>query len=206
MNRLYNMAKMDLKINKIVKYLILSDAVFYSAMGMVNPIIAVFFTDHIADGSLAVAGIASSIYFVISGILQIPFALLMDKVKGEVDDYWFMLGGCILMSLTLFLYIFASTSWHIYLIQALSAIGYSLAYPAWTAIFSRHLDKGKEGFEWSVYNTLISFGSALAAGVGAYVADQYGFQALFFVVGCVTLVSNLLLLAIFETLFQAKTT
>lgn len=198
------MFKFTLNVNKIIKHLIIADTIYYSAVGMVTPIIAIFYVDYLKDSSLAVAGIAASIFLFIRGICQIPLAMLIDKLKGEYDDYWFMITGTVLMSLTYFLYVFANTSSQIYIIEAIHAVGYSIMYPSWSAIFSRHLDKEKESFEWSLYSTLVSFGSAIMASVGVYIVSNFGFRILFVVIGIFTLLSNIILLMLFDRFLKPK--
>ena len=76
-----------LKVNKIIEYLTISDIVLLSGWGMVTPIIAVFFAENIVGGRVALAGLASTVYFLTKSILQLPFARYIDKKKGEWDDY-----------------------------------------------------------------------------------------------------------------------
>ena len=45
-----------MRVNKVVKVLITADFFMLSAVGMASPIFAVFITDHIQGGSLALIG------------------------------------------------------------------------------------------------------------------------------------------------------
>jgi MFS family permease len=172
----------------------------YSSWGMINPIMAVFITEQLKDGSLAVVGISTSIYFITNGLLQLPVAAYIDKIKGEKDDYRAVIFGSSLVSLTAFLYLFVNYSWQVYVVQIISAVGGAISYPAWTAIFSRHLDRNREGFEWSFYNSIVGFGSALTASIGTIIALWLGYRWLFFIVGFFSIVSNLLLFFISKDL------
>jgi len=49
----------SLKVNKIIKYLLLSDLVFWTGWGLVSPILAIYVVRQIAGGTELVVGIAT---------------------------------------------------------------------------------------------------------------------------------------------------
>ena len=73
--------KIKFSINKIVFFLIKADFFFFSALGLVAPVFAVFLTDRLKDGSLEVAGFATAIYWIAKSIFEIPIAKFLDKRK-----------------------------------------------------------------------------------------------------------------------------
>ena len=80
----------------------------------------------------------------------------------------------------------------IYLIQFIFGIGHGLSYPGWMTIFSKFIEKGKEGFEWSVRSTFIGIGAAGAGALGGIIATRFGFTTLFIGVGVFVLISAFL--------------
>lgn len=183
----------EIKINKIIQFLTYSDILMLSGWGLINPILAVFFTEQIIGGSVAVAGLASTVYFLTKCVFQIPIARFIDLQKGEWDDFWIMIVGSALITLCPFMLIFAIYPWHIYAIQAINGIGGALSYPSWMAIFTRHIDKKEEGLEWSLYYTATDIGSALTAALGGFMALTFGYQNLFAIVGTLSLIGTLFL-------------
>lgn len=179
-------------INDVIKVLTLSDLLIWSGIGLVSPIFAVFVTDQIKGGSVEVAGLASAIYFGSKSLLQLPIARLLDIKRGEQDDYKVLLAGSIIIGVSPFFYLVASLPWHIYIIQAFYGIGCALAFASWDAIFTRHVDKDHIAFEWSAYYTINDIGSAIAAGLGGWVADALGFRPLFLLVGIVASIGALI--------------
>lgn len=170
---------MALKINKVIRVLILSDIALLSGIGFYSPIFAIFLTDRIQGGNVAVAGYAAAIYWIVQSLVIIPFGKYLDKNHGEKDDLWFIVIGNSLTALAVFGYLFASLSWHIYLLEAIFSIGMSMNIPAFTALFTRHIDKDKVAFDWSVRAALIGMGSGVAGAVGGVVANNFGFNTLF---------------------------
>lgn len=184
-----------MKINHVVKILVLSDFFINSGFSVFAPVFAIFVTKQIDGGSLQVVGFAAAIFQIFKSILQIPIAKYLDKNHGEYDDFYSMVLGTFLIALVPFLYLFATKSSHIYIIQAIYGIGASFAIPPWYAIFSRHLDKLQENIEWSMDSIAIGVGAALSAAMGGLLAQKFGFQFVFLLGG---------MLAIFGAVQQIK--
>jgi len=182
------------KINKIVLYLTYSDILLISSWGLISPIIAVFYTDYIPGGNLVTAGIASTIFFITRSLLQIPVAKYIDTIKGDNDNYKATLIGTFIVAIIPFLYMFVSSVTQLYLIEILYGIGSAVSTTGWLTIFTKHLDKDREGLEWSFYNTTTDLGSALTASIGGFIAYRMGFTNLFFVVGIINIIGFLFIL------------
>lgn len=187
-----------LNVNKIVKTLILSDVLLTSSMGLISPIMAVFYTEKISGGSLVVVGIAGAIYLATKSIIQIPLGILIDKTAGEKFDFWLAFGGSLICTFSAFLYIFAKIPMHIYIIEFLFGLGAGISHPAWMGLFTRNMDKGKESFIWSLEMTPTELGSAFTAAIGAVLAEKIGFNNLFVLVGTISLFGTLLLYAFYD--------
>jgi len=170
---------MKTKVNKVIKVLILSDFYLIMGDGLVAPIFAIFLTNQILGGDIKVAGYAAAIYLIVKSLVVIPFGKYLDKNHGEKDDLWFIVIGNTLGAIAVFGYIFSSQPWHIYLLQVIYAVGMGMNVPAYSAMFTRHIDKGKEAFDWSVRSCLIGLGAGVAGALGGIVASYFGFKTLF---------------------------
>ena len=189
-----------ISLNRILNVLIFTDFITMSAYGILSPVLAIFLTDQVAGGSLLVVGIAEAIYFGTKSILQIPFGVLIDNTQGQKIDFWFLFIGNLIMSCTLFFYLWAGAPWHIYLISAIYGIVDALAYPAWTGLFTRNMVADKESFAWSYSTTIAEIGSAGAALLGGVIAQFLGFRPLFAIVGSLSLFGTFLLFVFYDEL------
>src|SRR3989344_6231300 len=157
-------------INGLVKVLITSDFFFNLGWGLLAPIFAIFILERITGGdslkAAEIAGFSALFYWITKSIFEIPIGWFLDKKYGERDDFWFMVVGTFISAIVPIGYLFSSTAWHIYLFQIIHAIGMAMALPSWLAIFTRHIDKGKEAFEWSIETTSIGAGAGIAGGIG----------------------------------------
>ena len=198
MSHLFKRYFNHVKVNQVIQFMTYSDVLMLAGWGLVNPILAIFITEQIDGGTVVLAGFAMTTYLLVKSILQIPIARFIDLKRGERDDYWVMIVGSILISVTAFLFMFASAPWHVIAIQIFGGIGSALSYPSWQSIFTKHLDKKEEGLEWSLYFTATDLRAAMAASVGAMIAYIYGYQILFWVVGVMSVMGTLFLAGVFS--------
>jgi MFS family permease len=181
------------KINRIVKYLILTDVAFWTGWGLVTPIFAIFIVDRIVGGTAMVVGISTAIYWLFRSLLVLPSGKILDKYAGERDDYLFLVAGNFITTLVLFGYVFAVFPWHIYILQAFYGLGMAMGLAGWRSIFTKNIDKGKEASEWSLDDTLLSVGTATAGFISGLLVTDIGFTNTFIVAGILGLVSILIL-------------
>ena len=189
-----------LSLNKILYTLILSDFILISAYGLVAPIFAVFLTDRIIGATLITVGISEAVYLATKSLLQVPLGILIDRTEGQKIDFWFLFLGNLIMALAIFSYLPASLPWHIYLISLFYGIGAAMAFPAWTGIFTRNIVANRESFAWSLSTTFVEIGEAGAAVIGGVVAELLGFNALFLIVGIVSIVGSFSLFFVYKEL------
>jgi len=186
-------------INKIIKTLIVSDFFLNLGWGLLSPVFALFISRQITSSdekALEVAGFAALFYWISKSFFEIPIGRFLDRHDGERDDFWFMFWGLIVVSISPIGFLFSTQPWHIYFFQIIHAIGMAMTLPPWLAIFTRHIDKGKEGFEWSVETTSINMGAGIAGGLGGIIAAKFGFNVLFISVSTLTVAAALLFLTV----------
>ena len=183
-------------INPVVRFLILSDMIFVGASGLLGPIFALFIENFIVGGNEAVAGLAVGIFLITKSVFQIPIAHIIDKIRGEKDDFWVLVIFTALAALVPLLYLGISTPLELYFVQFLLGLFTALTFPTYMAIFTRHIDKEKEGTEWGVYFTLTDLASAALAALGGYIASVNGFKPLIVAVAAMGFIGAMFLIPI----------
>jgi len=193
-------------VNKIVKTLIFSDLFLNLGWGLLSPVFAIFILQKIAiNGPLEaaeIAGLAALFYWIPKSLFEIPIGIYLDKNHGEKDDFWAMFFGLVTIAFVPIGYIFAYAPWHIYLLQTVYAAGMAVTLPSWMAIFTRHIDKGKEAFEWGMESASIGTGAGIAGGLSGIFVAMLGFQVLFVFVSAFTIFAAVLLLLIRNNVFS----
>ncbi len=172
-------------MNRTLKLLMFSDIFVITGFGLIEPILAIFVKDNLQGGSIFAAGIASTLFLLTKSAIQLPFSKYVDEHKDKIR--W-LIAGVFCMAMVPFLYMSAESINLIYLAQIIYGIGSGLAFPTWLGLWSTHLDKNHESFEWTIYSTTTSVGTALTAGIGALVAQLFGFNFTFILVGAMSLI------------------
>ncbi len=168
--------------------------VLTAAAGFLPPIYAVFITTQITGATVASVGLAITIYWVTKSAFQLFVARFIDKNHGEIDDFYFMIAGGLLNAALISLYYFAVDIVHVYLLQFFIGVADAMVIPPFYAIFTRHIDKGKEGFEWALFSSFsVGAGSALGAVMGGVLGASIGFRAIFPMVGILTFIATIML-------------
>jgi len=185
----------NIKVGRIVKYFVISDLFFLAGWGLIEPIFSVFILQKVAGATLLTVGIAAAIYWILKSVLELPIANILDATPGEKDDFTALVGGLFLAALAAFSFSWISEVWQLYAIQVVHAMAFSFYLPAWSAIFSRHLDKERVSFDWSLDSTV----SGIAAGVtglfSGLIAQELGFTVVFIIAGILSMIAAFILMA-----------
>jgi len=184
-------------INKVIYILVGADFFYNAAFGAFAPVFAIFISRQIEGGSASVAGLATACYWLVKSIFQLPVARFLDKNRGEKDEFRALFFGYLLSGFVPIGYIFASASWHLYLLQGFLGLVMAWAVPAWYSLFTRHVDKWRIGFEWSLESVFaVGLATSLSAALGGFIADRFGFKIFFLLSGLVAIGASFLLLKI----------
>lgn len=161
-----------------------SDVFVTTGFGLIEPILAIFIMENLAGGTIFAAGIASMLFLLTKCAVQLPFSKYVDC--HEHKEIWLMIGtGCI--AIVPFIYTSAKDISAVYFAQVFYGLGSGLAYPTWLGLWSTHLDRNHESFEWSLYSTVTGLGAAGTAAIGAAIAEFMGFKYTFIAVGAMSM-------------------
>jgi MFS family permease len=173
-------------MNRTTILLVISDVSVLTGFGLVEPILAIFIKDNLVGGTIFAAGIASMIFILTKSIVQLPLSRVVDRHPRSFRRK-ILIVGTFLEAAVPFIYIFAADVNLIYVAQVLQGLGSGLAYPAWVGIWSKSSDINHRSYDWSVYSTLTGVGTAIAALMGAEIAQVFGFAYTFILVGAMSL-------------------
>ncbi len=165
-------------LNPIVKAFIISETFIWASWNFFTPIFAIFASTTIAGGNTEIAASSFSSYL----MARVLFELVSGKFLMKSDEFQkFIVAiiGIIILSITYIGYASTHTIVQLYVFSIMSGLGLGISTPAKNALFSTHLDKNKEAAEWGIYDATAFMGMALAATLGGFIANKYGFQFLF---------------------------
>lgn len=185
----------DIKVGRLVKFFVISDFFLLAGWGFIDPIFSVFIVQKIIGGTLITVGISAGIYWILKSVLQIPIANYLDKTPGEKDDLVALVGGLLLAGISAMAFSWVTTTAELYWIQAIHAIAFAFYSAAWPAIFSRHLDKDRFAFDWSLDSVTVGVAAGITGLVGGIVAATWGYTIVFLSAAVLSFVAAFVLIA-----------
>ena len=197
--------KINITVNRAVQILLLYLFFAVAAESLFAPLLAVFVTGFIEGATLRTVGFALAIYAIAKSIVQVPLARFLDTHKGEKDDFYALVAGGFISAIYPFFYLIVSAPKHLYALEALAGVGAALLMAAYYSLFARHVDKGAEGFEWSLFSVGgLTVSSAIGGAVGGVLADIFGFNLLFILSGTINFIVLFVLFGLYPYLDGAR--
>ncbi|PJE64066.1 MAG: hypothetical protein COU90_04315 [Candidatus Ryanbacteria bacterium CG10_big_fil_rev_8_21_14_0_10_43_42] len=197
--------EISLIINRAIQLLLAFLFIHNVSSRLFLPIIAVFITEMIGGATLTTVGFAVALYSIAKSIVQVPVARYTDTHDGEYDDFYIMLAGSLITAIYSFGFIIISTPLHLYLLSSFGGVGAALLMAGYYGIFARHVDKGSEGFEWSLFSVGgLTISTAIGGAIGGIFADMFGFSMLFMVSGSLAMVASLLLIFLRPYMYKMR--
>lgn len=201
--------KLDPKIfpavNRIIRFFIIGDLFLWAGWGFIDPLFSVFVLKNIGGATIISIGLLATIYWVTKSILQIPISVFLDQYDGEKDDFYALIFGLMIIGLSSFSFMITRTIGQVYFVQFIKAIGFSLYIPAWSSIFSRHLDRDHTALEWAISSSSVGLGIGAAGFVGSSIASVYGYNFVFLLTGLMALIGAGVLLFVPDLILPRKT-
>ncbi len=178
------------KPNNLIIKLIGTNFFLNAGWGLIAPIFAIYITEQVQGGSIEMVGFAVGTHWIVKSALQPFIAYKMDVVKGERDDISFLIKGMIMFTVIALLYVFVTAMWQVFLLETIRGIALALVFPAWSGIFTRHIDREWEAYTWSLTSTGMGFAVGFAAAFGGIIASIIGFEMVFVFVALMGAIST----------------
>jgi len=174
-------------MKKGLKILLTAEALINLSGGFFGPIYAIFVQQ--IGGNILDAGGAYSIYLLAAGILVFLISRWEDHIKHKEN---LVIAGYGLTCLGFIGYLFVQNPIHLFIVQAILGLALAVNAPAYDALYSKFLDKGKFASEWGLHETQYYLVTAIGALIGAFIADIYGFRRLFMTMAAVSFIGFLI--------------
>lgn len=178
----------DFHMNSVVKAFIISEIFLWSSWNAIIPIFAIFAATKIPGGNTEIAASSFSAYLIVRVIFDLVSGRYLAKSK-EIQKFIITIVGIIFISVGYLGFAQAQNVVSLFVFYSIIGVGLGIATPAKNSLFSTHLDKNKEVTEWSIYDGFVFMGMAMAATIGGFVANRYGFTFLFNLVAVTNLLS-----------------
>ncbi len=196
----------NIQVNRVVKFFVLSDLFLLAGWGFIDPVFSVFIVRNIPGATLATVGISAGIYWIIRSLCQVPIAKFLDRTEGERDDFYALVTGLVVAGFSALLFALVTNVWQLYAVQAVRALAFAFYGASWPTIFSRHLDKDKVSFDWTLDSVSVGLAAGTSGLLGGIVANQFGFTSVFLFGSVLALAAAFLLLSVPNLIAPKPTT
>ena len=129
--------------------------------------------------SFAELGLTIALMSGTTAILQTPVGFLVDRHGARP----FLIGGALLMSLSIAAMGLATSFWQVLVLATLSGVGNSVIHPADYAILSGSVDKDRMGRSFALHTFSGNLGFLAGAPVSAFLMTALGWRSTLMIVG-----------------------
>lgn len=177
-------------MNSIRKILLLTDAFFLLSGGLLGPIYALYVQK--IGGDLLDASSTFAIFMITAGVVVFLLGMWEDKVKHQKK---FVIAGYGIAMIGSLGYLFVTSTFGLFLVQAVLGFAVAMKDPAYDALFSnsqQHL-----ALAWGEWEAVDYIALGIGAFFGGLIATEYGFHVLLsclFGLSCISFLLSLLLL------------
>jgi len=144
------------------------------AGAMFGPIYAIFVEE--IGGSLFDASFAAGLFALTAAITTVIAGTYIDNIRENKQVLVF---GYIITGIGFLGYTHISSVFGLFMVEMILGVGEAVSWPAFDALYSRHLDKHKEGSEWAAYEAMAYLVGFFGAMTGGLVVTFFTFGTLF---------------------------
>lgn len=167
-----------------LKILLLSSFFMNLAAGLFGPLYAVFVQR--IGGDLLTAGSAYAGFSIALGVMIFFLSRWEDRVKHQ--EKLIVIGRA--LSVVGFVgYLFIRNPLDLFFVQIILGMADAVLVPAFDSVFSKNLDRGHSASEWGMWESMRATVVGIAAVIGGFVAQNYGFTALFQIMTVISMFS-----------------
>jgi len=162
------------------KLLAAIDLMLAGSFGLILPILPLFLVSRFADATLLTVALTYSVYLTAKAIFGWVFELFLahgDYIKRIKSGLFF---GSLIISIVPLAYLEAANMSHILIIQVGLGLGFALLKTSWMHLSHQTVVDFFHEMLLHAYGFLLTFCLAIAAALGGFIAYNYGFTALLY--------------------------
>lgn len=179
--RLFAWSLPGTRLNRPLRILIVTNAIFVFILGLFAPFYAVFIVQ--LGGNIAFAGLSWALYAIGSGVLILLFSQweLRTKEPELLIALGYLLRAGVFLS-----YAFMTNMVQLIATQLLWSIATALGTPAFDAVYAQHTSADDSIVEWGQWEGIAAISSGTAALLGGVTIQTFGYPTVFICMGLIS--------------------
>jgi MFS family permease len=192
-------SKSKFYLNRVVVYLTFSDIFTWGLYLIITAIAGIYFAEKFEENAVSIIGIGTSMFYLARVVAQIPIGILTDKIRRDKDDLIILILGNVLMGVPYLIYPIIESASAFFTLQFIIGIGGAMNLVNWRKLFAENLDKGKEGYTYAAYDTILSIAMVIFGALAGEVASKGKnyFDLVIILIGVFTILSSIFPLLVF---------
>jgi len=154
------------------------------AGAMFGPIYAIFVEE--IGGSLFDASFAAGLFALTAAITTVIAGTYVDNIR---ENKQVLVLGYVITGLGFLGYTYIDSVLGLFVVEMVLGVGEAVSWPAFDALYSRHLDKHKEGSEWAAYEAMAYLVGFFGAMAGGLIVTLFTFGTLFSLMAALCFIS-----------------
>lgn len=171
-------------MNRSLKFLLISNAVFVFAGSLFVPLYAIFVVE--LGGGIELAGSLVALEFTVAWLASLAIVRLRDRQGLSI---MLLKVSFFMRSLVWLILGFWPSIYTLIVVQIIHGMTQAIGSPAFNSLVSEHLDNKQHIREWGTWELIKSPITATASIFGGFIASQFGFELLFVIMGLIGLFS-----------------
>ncbi len=166
------------RVNPFIKAFIISDALLYSSLNVVNILFALYVTTKIPGGTVESATTALIAGFIVRIITELVFGRTSSRLS-EQRKIEIIIVGMAAISASYIGFNLVSNTLGLSVMWGLNGLGWALAYPAKLALVAKYIKPEQASQEWGATDALNMSLIVITMAAGSYIVTHFSYTFLF---------------------------
>jgi hypothetical protein len=166
------------RLQPFVRAFIISDALLYSSLNIVNILFVVYVTTVVPGGTVQSATTAIAIGLVARIILELSIGRASSRLS-ERHKLILIIAGMAAISISYGGFALAQDTLSLSILWAVNGAGWAVGHPAKLALVAKHINHDQASQEWGLADALNMTLVVITMALGAYIVAHFSYGLLF---------------------------
>lgn len=166
------------RVQPFVRAFIISDALLYSSLNLINILFVVYVTTKVPGGTVGTATFAIAIGLAARIIIELSVGRTSSRLS-ERRKLQCIIAGMAAISISYAGFAFVHNTAGLALLWVLNGAGWAIGHPAKLALVAKYINHEQASQEWGLTDALNMTFVIIIMVIGAYIVDNFSFGMLF---------------------------
>jgi MFS family permease len=166
------------RVEPFVRAFIISDALLYSSLNLINLLFVAYVTATVPGGTISSATTAIAIGLATRAAVELGFGKVSSRLH-ETTKLRLVIAGMTAISISYAGFAFSSDIITLTILWVINGIGWAIGHPAKLALVAKYVNHGQASQEWGLTDALNMILVIIVMMAGTFVVAHFSFSQLF---------------------------